>query len=445
MKSSSNPVGRPPAFAYQASGVLSCARSLHCDAVSLTKLAEKHGTPLYVYSGTSIARRFTTFDKAFSRQAHTVCYSVKANSNISILRMLAKLGSGFDVVSGGELERVLRADRKAARHVVFSGVGKTAEEMDAALRAGILMFNLESEAELELLASCASRLRKNARVAFRVNPNVDAETHPYISTGLHQHKFGVPIERARELYARAAQQEFLKPVGVSVHIGSQITNVSPFADTMQRVIALVRELLSDGLNIGYIDAGGGLGIPYHDPHSETSFAKTVQSYARAITAPLAGLGLHLLLEPGRAVIGPAGVLVTRALYTKENGGKRFLVVDAAMNDLIRPSLYGAYHEIVPVAQPLTPRAKKSAVAELPSVYDVVGPICESGDFFARDRELPPIAPRELVAILDTGAYGMSLASNYNTRPRASEILVTEKSAKIIRRRETIDDLLRNEL
>lgn len=445
MKVSGNAVGRPPAFAYKASGVLHRARSLHCDDLSLTKLAEKYGTPLYVYSGSAIAERFTTFDRAFSRQAHTVCYSVKANSNLSILSMLAKLGSGFDVVSGGELERVLRADRKAARRVVFSGVGKTGEEMDAALRAGILMFNLESEAELNLLASRASLLRKHARIAFRVNPNVDAETHPYISTGLHQHKFGVPIERARELYALAAQQDYLEPVGVSVHIGSQITNVSPFTDTMQRVIALVRELLSDGLNIGYIDAGGGLGIAYHDPHPDTSFPKSVKNYAAALMAPLAEMDLHLLLEPGRAIVAPAGALITRALYTKENGGKKFLIVDAAMNDLIRPSLYGAYHEIVPVAQAATPKRNKNAPADEPSAYDVVGPICESGDFFARDRQLPPIAPGELVAILDTGAYGMSLTSNYNTRPRAAEVLVTGKSVKVIRRRETLDDMLRNEL
>ena len=439
MKASGVATGRPPAFPYLPAGT--GLQALHCEDVSLEKLAAKYGTPLYVYSGSAIANRWREFDAAFARQPHTVCYSVKANSNLSILRMLAKLGSGFDVVSGGELERVLRADRRAAARVVFSGVGKTAEEMDAALREGILMFNLESEAELDLLASRASRMHKTARVAFRLNPNVDAETHPYISTGLHQHKFGVPIENARALYALAAEQDFLEPAGVSVHIGSQITNVSPFSDAIERVIALVRELLGDGLNIGYIDAGGGLGIPYHDPHPKTSFRKSVQNYARALTSPLARLNMHLLLEPGRSVVAPAGVLLTRALYAKQNGGKRFLVVDAAMNDLIRPSLYGAYHEIVPVKQV---RANNKSANKEQAVFDVVGPICETGDFFARDRHLPEIAPGELVAILDTGAYGMSLTSNYNTRPRPAEVMVAGKVVKVIRSRETFDDLMRNE-
>ena len=432
------PQGRPPAFEYRSSRLLSRgSRELHCDSVSLAKLAERFGTPLYVYSGSMIGERWLEFDQAFDNQPHTVCYSVKANSNLSILRMLARLGSGFDVVSGGELERVLRADRRAASRVVFSGVGKTAEEMDAALKAGILMFNLESAAELELLASRASKLRKRARVAFRVNPNVDAETHPYISTGLHQHKFGVPIEEARALYQLAGEQDYLEPAGVSVHIGSQITNVSPFSDAMDRVAALVRELLSDGLNIGYVDAGGGLGIPYHDPHPGKGFAQSVEGYARALAAPLAKLPVHLLLEPGRSIVAPAGALVTRALYTKENGGKQFLILDAAMNDLIRPSLYGAFHEIVPVAA-----FNKRKSEEI--VYDVVGPICETGDFFARDRHLPPIAAGELVAILDAGAYGMSLASNYNSRPRPAEVMVNGKKVELVRRRERFDDLIRYE-
>jgi diaminopimelate decarboxylase len=409
--------------------------TLHCDSVPLTKLAEKYGTPLYVYSASTIRDRYKTFDRAFRRVPHTICYSVKANSNLSLLKMLAKLGSGFDVVSGGELERVLRADRKAARRIVFSGVGKTAEEMDAALKAGILMFNLESEAELAVLASRAAKLRKTARVAFRVNPDVQAETHPYISTGLREHKFGVPIDRARDLYRLATEHDGIEPIGVSVHIGSQITNVSPFADAMTRVAALVRELISDGLNIGYIDAGGGLGIPYHGD-AQSAFSKGVDAYARSLAAPLRNLDIHLLLEPGRAIVAPAGALVTRVLYRKTNGNKQFVVVDAAMNDLIRPSLYSAYHEIVPVVLDSNTDAAK---------VDIVGPICETGDFFARDRQLPNVYEGDLLAILDAGAYGMSLASNYNTRPRPAEVLVDGRSTKLIRRRENLSDLLRTEL
>jgi diaminopimelate decarboxylase len=401
----------------------------------MENLAAKYGTPLYVYSASTIRERYQSFDRAFRRVPHTICYSVKANSNLSLLKMLAKLGSGFDVVSGGELERVLRADRKAARRVVFSGVGKTAEEMDAALKAGILMFNLESESELAVLASRAAKSRKTARIAFRVNPDVQAETHPYISTGLREHKFGVPIDRARELYALAAQHDGIEPIGVSVHIGSQITNVSPFADAMQRVAALVRDLISDGLNIGYIDAGGGLGISYHGP-AKTAFTKAVDQYAQSLASPLRDLDIHLLLEPGRAIVAPAGAFLNRLLYRKTNGNKQFVVVDAAMNDLIRPSLYSAHHDIVPVIVNSAADAAK---------VDIVGPICETGDFFARDRELPNVPEGDLLAILDTGAYGMSLASNYNTRPRPAEVLVNGRSIKLIRRRETLSDLLRTEL
>ncbi len=429
--------GRPPAFAYCPGLPSRGARSLHCDSVPLSKLVERFGTPLYVYSASTIRSRYQNFERAFRRSPHTICYSVKANSNLSILRLLAKLGCGFDVVSGGELERVIRADRKAAPRTVFSGVGKTAGEMDAALKADILMFNLESEGELELLASRAAKLRKTARIAFRVNPDVEAETHPYISTGLRQHKFGVPIQLARELYNLAAEYDYLEPVGVSVHIGSQITNVSPFADAMQRVSELVRQLMSDGLNIGYIDAGGGLGIPYHGG-AHVPFGKTAQVYASSIAEPLRGLDVHLLIEPGRSIVAPAGALITRVLYQKENGEKRFLVVDAAMNDLIRPSLYGAYHEIVPVGMNAT---KARTERER---YDIVGPVCETGDFFARDRELPNVAPGEFLAVLDAGAYGMSLASNYNTRRRPAEVLVDGGSVKLIRRRETFEDLTRTE-
>jgi diaminopimelate decarboxylase len=337
------------------------------------------------------------------------------------------------VVSGGELERVLLASPRSAKQVVFSGVGKTASEMELALRTGILMFNIESAAELEALARSAARIKKKARIALRVNPDVPAETHPYISTGLHQHKFGVPMQQARGLCRQVAGDKYLRVAGVSVHIGSQITAVAPFAATMERVAGLVSDLRVDGHNIEYVDAGGGLGISY-DHDNQPPFAHRVQSYAEALTKPLNGLKVHLLLEPGRSILGPAGVLLTRVVCRKTNGDKRFIVVDAAMNDLIRPSLYKAYHEIVPVNQVLS---KSESV-------DIVGPVCESGDFLARDREMPVTKEGDLLAVLDAGAYGMSLASNYNTRPRAAEILVDGKLVKVIRKRETIQDVVRLE-
>ena len=410
--------------------------NLYCEDVALTKIAERYGTPLYVYSATAILERLSDFQKAFRSVPHTICYSVKANSNLNILRLLAHEGCGFDVVSGGELERVLVADRRAARKVVFSGVGKSRDEMTAALKAGILLFNVESESELWVLAECAARARRVARIALRVNPDVAAHTHPYISTGLRKHKFGVPIRNAREIYAKASASRYLKVAGVSVHIGSQITDIAPFAEAVVRVVALVRDLRADGHRIDYVDTGGGLGIDYQKLASD--FADYTARYARAVTNPLRGVKVHLLLEPGRAIVGPAGVLLTSVIYRKENGGKHFLVVDAAMNDLIRPALYGAYHEIVPVVQP------KGALSKI-EVADVVGPVCESGDFFARDRELPRVEEGDLLAILDVGAYGMALASNYNSRPRPAEILVRGKSAKVIRRRETSRELYSAEL
>jgi diaminopimelate decarboxylase len=305
--------------------------------------------------------------------------------------------------------------------------------MDAALRAGILLFNLEGESELDALAACASRLKKTARIAFRVNPDVPADTHPYISTGLHEHKFGVPLHQALELYARASQLKYLRAAGVSVHIGSQIMDFAPFSAAMERVADIVRQLRAAGHNIEYVDAGGGLGINYQAPSED--FRERVNDYAQAITRPLRGLGVKLLLEPGRSIVGPAGVLLTRVVYKKTNGAKTFVIVDAAMNDLIRPSLYQAEHQIVP--------AQVSGSRQ--EVVDVVGPVCESGDFFARGRELPTMNEGDLLAILDAGAYGMSLASNYNTRPRPAEVLVTGKSAKVIRNRETIADLMRAEI
>lgn len=426
--------GRPPGFAFHAQKRKPGQFILHCEKLSLTELAERFGTPLYVYSATTIRERYKIFDSAFREMSHTVCYSVKANSNGSILRLLAKEGCGFDVVSGGELERVLRADRKSAKKVVFSGVGKTREELTAALKAGILLFNVESESELHTLAECAARLRTKAPLALRVNPDVAAETHPYIATGLHQHKFGVPIRNVKNLYAEASRLPSLDVCGVSVHIGSQITDAAPFGEAMVRVAELVQDLRGEGHEIEYVDAGGGWGITYDKPDG-SEFSASVTAYARRVMEPLRDLNVRLLLEPGRAILGPAGALLTTVIYRKANDGKRFLVVDAAMNDLIRPTLYRAHHEIVPVR--LDPEANISA-------FDVVGPVCETGDFLARDRELPDVEEGDLLAVLDVGAYGMVLSSNYNTRPRAAEVLVSGRSAKLIRRREKVADLLRLE-
>ena len=424
---------RPPAFAYHDADSEAHAAELYCEAAALENLAARHGTPLYVYSAAMIRARVNAFARAFRSIPHTLCYSVKANSTLAILRLLAAQGAGFDVVSGGELQRVLRVNRKAANRVVFSGVGKTVAEMELALRSGILLFNIESASELSLLSATATRLKTRAAVAVRVNPDVSAKTHPYISTGLHQHKFGVPIPEARTLYALAAQQPYLKVAGVSVHIGSQITDVGTFQEALERVADLIRALRALGHDIRYIDAGGGLGISYEG--EQESFEKQIASYARAVLRPLRGLKLHLLLEPGRSIVGPAGVLLTRVLYRKKNNGKRFLIVDAAMNDLLRPSLYGAYHEIVPVS-------RKSRETEL---TDVVGPICETGDFFARDRKLPVASEGDLLAILDVGAYGSVLGSNYNTRGRAAEVLVDGAKARVIRRRESLVDQLKMEV
>ena len=422
---------RPPGFIYK-------HNELHCEGAKLRDLAAKYDTPLYVYSGKAIRERYHALNRAFSKIRHTICYSVKANSNLSILRYLARLGAGFDIVSGGELERVRHADAKAVRKIVFSGVGKTEDELKQALRSGILLFNVESEGELELLAACATKLRKTANLAFRVNPDVPAETHPYISTGLREHKFGVPISAAGELYRRAAAQKFLHVAGVTLHIGSQISDISPFRLALERVAELITQLTADGHNIQMVDAGGGLGISY-DSAAPVDFPELAKRYAEAITAPLRALNskkLHLLLEPGRSIIAPAGGLLTRVLYQKQNGNKRFTIVDAAMNDLIRPALYAARHEVVPVD--LHPGAQDI-------VSDVAGPVCETGDFLARDATIPAVAPGEYLCVLDAGAYGMSLASNYNTRPRAAEVLVDGARSRLVRRRETLKDLLHTEV
>jgi diaminopimelate decarboxylase len=425
---------REPAFLYRKTKNKSV--ELHAEHIPLTKLAARYGTPAYIYSAQMAEVRFRALDRAFQSVPHTLCYSVKANSNLSLLRLLHKLGAGFDVVSGGELERVARVGRRGLQSTVFSGVGKTAAEMEAALRAGILMFNLESESEMRLLAERARRAKKKAPIAFRVNPDVVAETHPYISTGLREHKFGVPMSEALRLYSAAGEERWLEVRGISVHIGSQITSVQPFREAMGRVAELARELDKRGHAIRYIDAGGGLGIDYGSGNSvEQDLSDTAAAYAEAVKQPLAGLDVHLLLEPGRSIIGPAGLLLTRVLYVKRNGQKRFAIVDAAMNDLLRPSLYNAYHQIVPVL-----RRENAGLARL----DIVGPICETGDFFARDRELPTPEEGDLVAILDAGAYGMSLASNYNSRPRPVELLVQDKQVKVIRKRESVGDLMARE-
>lgn len=432
------PEARPPAFTYRIAARDRGARKaeLYCDDVPVSQLASKYGTPLYIYSASTIRKRVSIFDQAFRNIEHTICYSVKANSNLSLLRLLAREGCGFDVVSGGELQRVQTVAARAAKRTVFSGVGKTRAELREALHAGILLFNLESESELEALAECATELRRKARIAFRVNPDVKAKTHPYISTGLQQHKFGVPIGEARGLYRRAARERALEIAGISVHIGSQIRDVAPFAATAGRVAELVRELRADGHEIDFVDAGGGLGIDYdHADGGLAVFKSQVSQYADALMERFRGLTVHLLLEPGRSLVGPAGILVTSVVYRKTNGAKSFVIVDAAMNDLIRPALYGASHQIVPV-QPGSRAARE--------IVDVVGPICETGDFFARDRELPVTREGDLLAILDTGAYGMAISSNYNSRPRAAEVLVDGKAVKLVRRRETMRDLLAQE-
>jgi diaminopimelate decarboxylase len=415
--------------------------ALHCGKVSLERLARLYGTPLYVYSADQIAERYALFDEALAGREHLICYAVKANSTLAILRLLAGLGAGFDIVSGGELERVFKAAPEAVGRVVFSGVGKTAAEidlaLDPALGAGILAFNVESEAELALLAGRAKKLKTRARFSLRVNPDVFADTHPYISTGLREHKFGIDIRRAPEIYKGAAGNKWLEAHGVSVHIGSQIRSAEPFGAAIVRVRKLVDRLKREGIALHTIDAGGGLGIDYHDsfPGAKFDAEVKVREYAQALAGALGDFDGRLLIEPGRFLVAQAGALLARVLQVKRNGKKTFVITDAAMNDLIRPALYQAHHEIVPVR----PRAGKTRIV------DVVGPVCETGDFFARDRKLRPVEAGDLVALLDAGAYGMAQSSNYNTRPRAAEVLVEGAKARLIRRRETMADLLAPEM
>ncbi len=426
MKAESIPSPRP--FLYPQPG-----GALHCGKVSLEALAKRYGTPLYVYSADQIVERLGLFQAALARREHLVCYAVKANSALAILKLLAGRGAGFDIVSGGELERVRAAAPEALERVVFSGVGKTAAEIDLALMAGILEFNVESEAELALLGARAAKLKRKARFALRVNPDVFADTHPYISTGLREHKFGIDIRQARRIYGSVEGNRWLEAHGVSVHIGSQIRTAAPFGAAMERVYKLVGQLRRDGIELKAIDAGGGLGIDYHGGVFDA--AAKVTEYAAALGKALKGFEGRLLLEPGRFIVAQAGALVARVLQVKRNGKKTFVITDAAMNDLIRPALYQAHHEIVPVRR----RAGR------PRTVDVVGPVCETGDFFARDRKLAPVEPGDLVALLDAGAYGMAQSSNYNTRPRAAEVLVEGGKARLIRRRETMADLLGPEI
>jgi diaminopimelate decarboxylase len=393
----------------------------------------RYGTPLYVYSADQIAERLALFQQALATREHLVCYAVKANSALAILKLLADRGAGFDIVSGGELDRVLAAAPDAGGRVVFSGVGKTAAEIDRALQADILQFNVESEGELELLAERARKAKRVARFALRVNPDVFAETHPYISTGLREHKFGIDIRHALALYKSAAKNRWLQANGVSVHIGSQIRSAKPFGQAIERLAKLVDQLRREGIMLSVVDAGGGLGIDYHGAPFDA--AAKVQEYAAAVERALGGFDGRLLIEPGRFLVAQAGTLVARVLNVKRNGKKTFVITDAAMNDLIRPALYQAHHDIVPIL----PRAGR------PRVVDVVGPVCESGDFFAHDRKLAPLQPGDLVAILDAGAYGMVQSSNYNTRMRPAEVLVQGAKARLIRRRETIADLLAPEM
>ena len=415
-------------FHYPESGA-----ALYCGKVSLETLAKRFGTPLYVYSADQIVERLGLFQRALADREHLVCYAVKANSALAILKLLAGRGAGFDIVSGGELERVLVAAPEAHDRVVFSGVGKTAWEIDLALKVGILEFNVESEAELELLAARAAKLKRKARFALRVNPDVFADTHPYISTGLREHKFGVDIRQAARIYKGVVGNRWLEAHGVSVHIGSQIRSADPFGAAMERVSKLVGQLRREGIELKSIDAGGGLGIDYHGGAFDA--AAKVAEYAAAVESGLGGFEGRLLVEPGRFLVAQAGALVARVLQVKRNGKKTFVITDAAMNDLIRPALYQAHHEIVPVR----PRAGRARAV------DVVGPVCETGDFFARDRKLAPLELGDLVALLDAGAYGMAQSSNYNTRMRPAEALVESGKARLIRRRETIADLLGPEM
>lgn len=403
--------------------------SLYLEDTPLADIARREGTPCYVYSRATILERFHGYNQAFGEVPHKVCYAVKANSNLAILKLLADAGAGFDIVSGGELFRVLQAGADP-QTVIFSGVGKTSQELDYALEHQIRSFNCESEPELALIDALASRRGIQARVALRVNPDVDASTHPYISTGLRQHKFGIDISEAEAVYNRARAFSNLVLDGVSCHIGSQITDIAPMLQVFDKMIALVERLRAGGIPIKTLDLGGGLGVAYKPGDHALSICEFIQ----AMRQRTAGHGLAILIEPGRSIVAEAGLLLTRVLYRKTNGDRQFVIVDAAMNDLIRPALYQSHHEIVPLRENQAGTIKA----------DVVGPVCESGDFLARDREIANVMPGDLLAVCTAGAYGFVAASNYNSRPRPPEILVEGDRFRVVRKREQYEDLIRGE-
>jgi diaminopimelate decarboxylase len=401
---------------------------LYCEDVAIATLAEQYGTPLFVYSRATLERHWHAFDSAFDGHEHLVCYAVKANSNLAVLNLLARLGSGFDIVSGGELQRVLLAGGKPER-IVFSGVGKLANEIETALQLDILCFNVESEQELDRINEIAGRMKKTARISFRVNPDVDAKTHPYISTGLKDNKFGVPFANAEQVYLKASGLKNIEIIGMDCHIGSQLTELSPYIDAFDRLLELIERLRKQGINIHHLDLGGGLGIRYRDeePPLPSEWASALRDRLKKFTGTV-------VIEPGRAIAGNAGILVSRVNYLKHGADKNFAVIDAAMNDLIRPSLYGAWQEIIRVEQ-------HSDASE--KVYDVVGAICESSDFLGKDRALS-LEQNDLLAIRSSGAYAFGMASNYNTRVRAAEVMVDGDQHYCVRERESFDDLIRGE-
>ena len=403
-------------------------QALFCEEIPVEQIAREVGTPFYLYSHRTLRHHFRVFDSAFEEIPHIVCFSAKSNPNTSILHLFAREGGGIDIVSGGELYRALKAGVDPGK-VVYSGVGKRDDEIDYALKTGILMFNVESVQELESINRRAEMMGVRAGVGLRVNPDVDPQTHPHISTGLKENKFGIDIEAAITAYRNADALKHLDIKGVSCHIGSQVTKVSPFIDALKRLKELIRQLRSEGISVRYLDLGGGLGITY-----DRETPPQPSEYARAIIEASRDLDCTFIFEPGRVIVGNAGILVTRVLYTKENEGKRFLIVDAGMNDLIRPSLYGSYHQILPVIQ----RYRKEIVA------DVVGPICESGDFLAKERRIPAPDRGEILAVMSAGAYGFAMSSNYNSRPRVPEILVRDDCWDVIRQRESYEDLIHGE-
>lgn len=401
---------------------------LYCERVPIRRIAQEVGTPFYLYSYRTLVRHFKVFDEAFEKVPHLVCYSMKANSNLAILRLFTTLGAGMDIVSGGELYRALKAGADPKK-IVFSGVGKKPDEMEYALRSGILMFNVESSMELKTLNEVAGRLGMIAPISIRVNPDIDAKTHPYITTGMKQNKFGIDILRAPMVYRLASELPHLKVVGIDCHLGSQLVDVEPFVEALKKLRNLVEDLRKEGMEIRYLDLGGGLGITYNDEEPPHPY-----EYASNILDEIQSFHCTLILEPGRVIVGNAGILVTQVLYTKENEEKRFVIVDAAMNDLVRPSYYGSFHQILPVQMD----TREEIVA------DVVGPICESADFLAKGRKIPKPNPGELLAVMSAGAYGFSMATNYNSRPRVAEVMVRDDEIHVIRKREDYEDLVRGE-